>query len=183
MALDMFAAIIIVGAIFLAIGIFGGGIEIGGAKVPSVSGWLRAVSALIGTVMLALGMVLNPGVRVPPPLEPVSVPSATITDIILTTPTTEQTISFCPNLVEKGKGIAWDMNIDVPAGEIAFIDAWGFDDRSAGVFVVITGPYKGHHVIRDGAFCGGIPITANYEPVKQQRMGYMQSGFQEVHLP
>lgn len=108
----------------------------------------------------------------------VATPEARKTDV----PGKKQ-ITSCPIYREVGKGLTWDIDINVPALEMAFIDAWGFDERSGSVFVIITGPYEGTHTIHDGAFCGGIPVTANYEPVKQQRMGYLQAGYQTVYLP
>jgi hypothetical protein len=95
-----------------------------------------------------------------------------------------KTISNCPLYKSSGKGMTLEMDIDVPAGELALIDTWGFDDRNSGVFVTITGPYRGHHTIVDGAFCGGIPVTANYEPVKQQRLDQLKHlAYQSVFLP
>ena len=95
-----------------------------------------------------------------------------------------RTISNCPLYKSSGKGVTFEMDIDVPSGEIAFIDAWGFDLRSSGVFVTITGPYRGHHTIVDGAFCGGIPSTANYETLKQQRLDQVKHlQYQSIFLP
>jgi len=82
---------------------------------------------------------------------------------------TRQVIHTCPKYRKTGKGKSLAMDIDIPSGEIAFIDAHGFDDMRGGVFVTIVGPYTGRHTIIDGAFCWGILTDADYAPVTQQR--------------
>lgn len=72
--------------------------------------------------------------------------------------------------------------IRVPAGEIAFIDAAGFDGYEETVFVTITGPYSGEHMITAGAFCGGIPADSDYELVKKQRESQVL-GARKIFLP
>lgn len=89
----------------------------------------------------------------------------------------------CPIYRLGGTGVTWDMDVNVPAGEIAFIDAWGFDTTTNGVFVTITGPYTGKHTITDGAFCGGISANTNYYPIWSQRFNNMKDPFQQILLP
>jgi hypothetical protein len=92
-------------------------------------------------------------------------------------------IANCPNYVSSGKGKALEMDVVVRSGELAFIDAWSFDQWSGGVFVTVTGPYSGHHVIADGALCSGIPSNANYQPVEAQRLAQLQASYQTIALP
>jgi hypothetical protein len=62
---NSFTAIVIIGGIALLIGLFGGGIEISNVKLPHLPGWQRALSGLIGIVLIVLGLVLDPTVRNP----------------------------------------------------------------------------------------------------------------------
>jgi hypothetical protein len=92
---------------------------------------------------------------------------------IATVPAAQQVISNCPPppyYIETGQATLREP-ITVPAGQIAFIDAYSFDGFSSYVFVTVTGPYSGNDVITAGAICGGIPATADYGPVRQQRLG------------
>ena len=163
--------------------------------------YLKALVAVIALVVAVLGLLtawIQLTKETVPPTPVIVVVTATVPQPISQSTSTgrptesipqvtqqpqQQTISNCLIYKAEGKGVTWELDIDVPVGEIAFVDAWGFDDRSGGVFVTITGPYTGHHKIVDGAFCGGIPANANYEPVKQQRLQQMQEPFQRISLP
>jgi len=94
-----------------------------------------------------------------------------------------QTIQNCPMYEDTGKGGQKILNIDVPAGEIAFIDAYAFDTTNGGVLVTIIGEYHGTHTIRDGAYCWGIKATDNYQPVLNQRRSQLSPNFTEISLP
>lgn len=96
---------------------------------------------------------------------------------------TLETIYNCPTYKETKVGVEKNMDIVVSEGEIAFINALGFDELSGGVFVTITGPYTGNHTLRDGAFCGGIPVDSNYEPVREQRREVQDVRTWEISLP
>lgn len=191
---NLVTAAFVIGAIALVIAIIG---KFKTIIEPSPA--MRFLLAVFGIILMALSISSyfvssqTKPITVETPTHgatsaPVVQPSATVQQSVqqpTSTPsqTQQQTIYNCPIYKEKGKGLTWEIDINVLTGEIAFIDAWGFDDRSGSVFVIITGPYSSHHTIHDGAFCGGIPVNANYEPVKQQRMGYLQAGYQVINLP
>jgi hypothetical protein len=166
------------------------------------------VVGIIGIILLCsgVGLYLIPAVQIPLAIAPTQTPvveAATqaiepttfiqlsvipSTEITQTTqspiPTTsvQEIIYDCPNYLETGKGKSLSLSIDIPSGEIAFIDGYGFDNKKGGVFVTITGPYQGQHVITDGAFCSGIDINANYAPLQEQRLNRCAS-CQKISLP
>lgn len=167
--------------------------------------WIVIIVAIIGAAGVIIAAITSPfATRVAERILPAYTP--TVNPVIVAAPVTvvleippasnqpttgnqptaepqQQTVYNCPIYKAPGKGVTWAIDINVAAGEIAFIDAWGFDDRSGGVFVTITGPYAQQHTIHDGAFCGGIPANSNYEPVKEQRLSQMHEPFQSISLP
>jgi hypothetical protein len=62
---NSFTALVIIGGILLLIGLLGGGVEIGHIKLPHLPGWQRALSGLIGVILIVLGLVLDPSARNP----------------------------------------------------------------------------------------------------------------------
>ena len=58
-------AIIIIGGIALISGLLGGGVKVSQLELPHMSGWLRALSFLIGFTLIVLGVVLDPTVKNP----------------------------------------------------------------------------------------------------------------------
>jgi hypothetical protein len=89
-------------------------------------------------------------------------------------------VENCPDYRPTTPGKTVTMEIDVPAGQISFVDAWGFDTISTGVFVRISGPHRGQHTIADGAYCGGIDVRRNFAPVEQQRRSYFKEAYREL---
>ena len=55
MSLTAETVLILIGALFLLIGLLGGGIEISAIKVPTAGGPQRAVLGVIGVVMIVVG--------------------------------------------------------------------------------------------------------------------------------
>jgi hypothetical protein len=92
----------------------------------------------------------------------------------------EPVVANCPDYRPTTPGRTVTMAIDVPAGEVAFVDAWGFDDVSTGVFVRIRGPHRGQHTIADGSYCGGIDMRKDFAPVEQQRRSYFKGAYREI---
>lgn len=90
------------------------------------------------------------------------------------------TLATCPEYRPTTAGQSVVMDIDVPEGELAFVDAWAFDTVSSGVFVRIRGPYQGRHTIADGSYCGGIDGRKNYAPLEQQRRSYFKAPYREM---
>jgi hypothetical protein len=77
--MDVAAIIAIIGGILLLAGIFGGGIDIKGFKIPPISGRLRLISAITGIVLLLIAILLSqPNILVQTPLE--TTPTATQTN-------------------------------------------------------------------------------------------------------
>lgn len=95
---------------------------------------------------------------------------------------TRPIIYSCPKYKETGKANSLTMDIDIPSGQIAFIEAHGFDDRRGGFFITVVGPYQGEHTIIDGAFCSGINADTDYALLEEQRRKECVS-CQEVFLP
>jgi hypothetical protein len=157
-----------------------------------------ASCTLLGAVVTVLPEILDrydnrtaPGISTP--LDSEEQPAAQVapTQIIVSTISAEnnsqsappQVISNCPIYEVTGQGKSLDLSIDVPSGEIVFIDAWTFDTTSSGVFVTITGPYQGEHTIIDGAYCGGVNASANYQPLLEQRRSQLSAPYMEINLP
>lgn len=93
-------------------------------------------------------------------------------------------ITQCPKYTETGKGNTLALDFNVPAGEVAFVDAYAFDDRrSSNVFVTLTGPFAGIHTVQDGAYCYGIPATADYKSLEQSRRAQCGPNCISVRLP
>jgi hypothetical protein len=98
-------------------------------------------------------------------------------------PTQQPVISFCPVYEQTGIGTTQIMDILVDYGQIAFINAFSFDNRSGGVFIKITGYYSARHTVHDGAFCGGIPADADYAPIEQKRRDSQDVRTWDIELP
>ena len=89
---------------------------------------------------------------------------------IALTPTSFPTpFVVCPNRMETGTGQTVQMQIMVPAGQVAYYGGWGFDGVYGGFFVTFNGPYEGTHLLHDGVYCPPVQSnTAQAEATKKQ---------------
>ena len=154
----------------------------GHVKAALIGGIFALLAACVGGFFLIINTMVNNGVIVfgaSNPSNKNSQPTATYqyqqpintqlpsgpienTQVPIPTTSVQEIIYDCPKYLETGKGKSLSLSIDIPLGEIAFIDGYGFDNKKGGAFVTITGPYQGQHVITDGAFCSGIDINLDF---------------------
>lgn len=92
----------------------------------------------------------------------------------------------CPELIEvPASGPSQRVEIDIPQGEIAFIDAREVDVVvGEPIFLTIIGPYQNTIEIEDGNVCYGIPADVDYSVLEQiRRSRFPEFSYFEEVLP
>src|SRR5690242_13111337 len=90
--MDVSAVIAVIGGVALLVGIFGGGVKIKEAEIPTVNTWIRVTSAITGIILITISIFLANKPANPTPSTNTSInPTDRILPVIETTPTVSHT--------------------------------------------------------------------------------------------